>query len=146
MNPPPIPPIAPPVPVQRSNPGKWVLVGCGGCLGLIVIGAAFSIGVYFFAMSVIQKTDVYKEAFKRVQDSAEVQNALGTPITAGWTFSGSVNYTNGSGMSNFTVPVTGPKGEGTLTVKADKSPGTGWQYEVLEVQLPDGRKVDLRSR
>lgn len=148
MNPPPpLPSIPPPVPAQKSSAGKWVLVGCGGCLGLIVIGAVFSFGIYFFAMSVIQKTDVYRDAFKRAQDSAEVQNALGTPITTGWTFSGSVNYTNGSGTANFTVPITGPKGEGTMTVKANKSPGTDWQYEVLEVQLLDEeRKLDLRNR
>ncbi|MFO1484206.1 MAG: cytochrome c oxidase assembly factor Coa1 family protein [Verrucomicrobiaceae bacterium] len=133
------------MPAQKSSTGKWVLVGCGGCLGLIVIGVAFSFGVYFFAMSVVQKTDVYKEALKRAQDSAEVQTALGTPITTGWAFTGSVNYNNGSGTSNFTAPVTGPKGEGTLSVKADKSPSTAWQYSVLEVQLPDGRKIDLRD-
>ena len=122
-----------------------MLIGCGGCLGLVVLGVAFSVGIYFFAMSVIQKTDVYADAFKRVQNSAEIQGALGTPITTGWTFSGSVNYHNGTGDANFTVPVTGPKGEGTMVVKADKSSGAAWQYAVLEVRLPDGRKVDLRG-
>ena len=122
-----------------------MLLGCGGCLGLVVLGAVFSVGIYFFAMNVIQKTDVHADAFKRVQNSAEVQAALGTPIETGWTFSGSVNYSNDIGDANFTVPVTGPKGEGTMVVKAHKSSGTEWQYAVLEVQLPDGRKVDLRG-
>jgi len=145
-SPPPLPGSVPaPVPAQKSNGGKWVLIGCGGCLGLIVLGAVFSIGIYFAAMQVIQKTDVYGDALKRVQNSDEVQAALGTPITTGWAFSGSVNYNNDSGNANFTVPVNGPKGGGSLNVKADKKAGAAWQYATLEVELPDGHKVDLRG-
>jgi hypothetical protein len=122
-----------------------VLVGCGGCLGLIVLGVIFSVGAYFVALQFIQKSDVYQEALKRVQNSAEVQAALGTPIATGWSFSGSVNYSNGAGTASFTVPVTGPKGEGILAVQADKKPGAAWQYSTLEVGFPDGHKVELRG-
>lgn len=122
-----------------------MLIGCGGCLGLIVLGVVFSFVMYFVAIGVIQKTDVYAEALKRVQNSAEVQKELGTPIATGWSFSGSVNYNNGVGDASFTLPVTGPKGEGTLSVKADKSSGAEWKYSTLEVQFPDGHKVDLRG-
>lgn len=131
---------------QKSSGGKWVLIGCGGCLGLIVLGVVFSFVMYFVAMGVIQKTDVYAEALKRVQNSAEVQKELGTPIAVGWTFSGSVNYNNGVGSAAFNVPVTGPKGEATLTVKANKpAAATPWQYSTLQVEFPDGHKVDLRD-
>ncbi|WP_395752592.1 cytochrome c oxidase assembly factor Coa1 family protein [Prosthecobacter sp.] len=129
----------------KSSGGKCLLFGCGGCLGLIVLSVIGSFVMFFFAMNVIKKTDVYTEAFKRVQNSAEVQQALGTPITNGWTFSGSVNYNNGAGNAAFTVPVSGPKGEGSLKVKAEKSSGAEWQYTTLEVEFPDGHKVDLRS-
>lgn len=141
----PFPNTPPPLPPKKTSSGKWALVGCGGCLGLVVVGVVISFAIYFFAMSIIRKTDVYDHAFKRVQESAEVKEALGTPIKAGWTFSGSVNYNNGSGSADFTLPVTGPKGEGTLNVKANKASGSPWKYEVLEVQLPDERKLDLRE-
>ena len=135
------------VPAPKSNGGKWVLVGCGGCLGLIVLGVLFWAAIFFVTVNVIQKTDVYADALKRAQNSAEIQAALGTPITtSGWTFSGSVNYINGAGSANFTVPVTGPKGEGILSVKADKpSAAEAWQYSTLEVKFPDGQTVDLRG-
>ncbi|MCF7787975.1 MAG: cytochrome c oxidase assembly factor 1 family protein [Prosthecobacter sp.] len=145
-SPPPFPSSVPPqIPAPKSSAGKWVLIGCGGCLGLIVLGVLFSVGIYVVAMRVIQKTDVYEDAFKRVQNSAEVQAELGTPIETGWAFSGSVNYKNGSGNAEFTVPVTGPKGEGSMNVKADKSSGAEWKYSTLEVEFPDGHKVDLRG-
>ena len=130
---------------KKSGSGKWVLIGCGGCLGLIVLGVIASVAIYFAAMNVIKKTDVYETALKRAQNSTEVQAALGTPIETGWTFAGSVNYNNGSGRADFTAPVTGPKGEGTLTVKASKSSGTAWEYSTLQVEFPDGKKVDLRG-
>ncbi|MBE2285230.1 MAG: cytochrome c oxidase assembly factor 1 family protein [Prosthecobacter sp.] len=141
----PFPNAPPPLPPKKTGAAKWVLVGCGGCLGLIVLGAVLSAVIFFFATGIIRETDVYSHAFKRVQESAEVKEALGTPIKAGWTFSGSVNYNNGAGSADFTLPVTGPKGEGTLNVKANKASGSPWKYEVLEVQLPGDRKVDLRE-
>jgi hypothetical protein len=149
-SPPPPPPfpasVPPPAPAPKSNAGKWVLLGCGGCLGLIVLGVLFSVGVFFFTMGVVKKTDVYGEALKRAQNSAEVQKELGTPIATGWSFSGEVNYKNGAGTASFKQPVTGPKGEGTLKVEAEKKPGAAaWQYSTLEVEFLDGHKVDLRG-
>lgn len=148
--PPPPPPFpdSPPAqaPAQKSSAGKWVLLGCGGCLGLILVSVVISFGVYFLAMGVIQKSDVYAEALKRTENSVEVQKELGTPIAPGWSFSGSANYNNGVGDANFTLPVRGPKAEGTLRVKAHKSSrAAAWEYSKLEVELSDGKKVDLRG-
>jgi cytochrome oxidase complex assembly protein 1 len=145
-SPPPFPSSTPPpIPAEKSSGRKWVLLGCGGCLGLVVLSVVCSVGFYFAVMNVIQKTDVFQQAFQRVQSSSEVQAALGTPIATGWAFSGSVNYKNDSGTADFTIPVAGPKGEGILIVKANKLSGAAWQYSTLEVQLPDGSKVDLRE-
>jgi len=151
--PPPPPPPSPfsgvspaPAPLQKSSGGKWVLVGCGGCLGLILVSVVISFGVYFLAMEVIQKSDVYAEALKRAENSAKVQKELGTPIAPGWSFSGSANYNNGVGNADFTLPVRGPKAEGTLRVKAHKaSKAAAWEYSTLEVEFPDGKKVDIRG-
>ncbi len=120
-----------------------MLIGCGGCLGLIVLSVIGSVGIFLFTMSLIKKSEVFEDAFQRVQNSAEVQQALGTPITTGWSFSGSVNYKNGSGTADFSAPVIGPKGEGTMVVKANKSSGAAWQYSTMEVEFPGGNKVDL---
>ncbi|WP_395741863.1 cytochrome c oxidase assembly factor 1 family protein [Prosthecobacter sp.] len=134
------------MPPRKSSAGKWVLIGCGGCLGLAILGVVMCVTLFFGASKLIRKTDVYENALKHAQNSAEVQAALGTPIETGWSFSGSVNYTNGSGEASFTVPLTGPKGEGTLNVKADKTSGGPWRYSTLEVEFPDGHKTDLRDK
>jgi len=88
---------------------------------------------------------VYSEAYRRAQNSPQVQAVLGTPVEAGWMLQGSVNYENGAGTADFTVPLTGSKGAGSLVAKADKKVGEAWQYSVLEVQIPGQAAIDLKA-
>ncbi|MCB1276169.1 cytochrome c oxidase assembly factor Coa1 family protein [Prosthecobacter sp.] len=147
--PPPIPnaviPPPPPASPPKRSAGQWVLIGCGGCLSLTILGVLCFAGFFWMVMGTIKSTDVYKEAYKQAQNSPQVQSALGTPVEAGWMFQGSVNYKNGAGTAEFNVPLSGPKGEGTLVAKADKKTGEPWQYSVLEVQIPGQAAIDLKA-
>lgn len=137
----------PPIPdTSKGGTKKWVLLGCGGCLGLVIVGGIAMAAIFYFAMGALKKSDVFGDALKRAQSSAEVQQALGTPVDTGWLLQGSLNYHNDDGNADLTIPLKGPKGEGTLKVKADKKDGTPWDYSVMEAQLPDGSKVDLRGK
>jgi TonB family protein len=67
---------------------------------------------------------------------------LGTPIEAGWFVTGSI-ATSGSGShADLSIPISGPKGSGTLHVVALKSPFSAesgdWKITVLEAKV-DGR-------
>lgn len=144
--PPPIfPAVPPPLPAPKRGGAKWVFLGCGGCLTLLILGGLCFAGFVWLVMGAIKGTDVYAEAFKRMQNSAQVQESLGTPIEAGWMFQGSVNYANGAGNADISVPVTGPKGEATLVAKATKQSGEAWQYSVMEVRLAGGGTIDLKG-
>jgi hypothetical protein len=144
MDPTPPPPPASGYPAPKSGGGKkWVLFGCGGCLALIVLGAIAVGGLVFFVFGAIKKSDVYADALKRAQSSPQVQTALGTPIEDGMWVSGSVNTTNDSGHAELTSPLSGPKAQGALVLKADKAAGGPWTYSVLEVQVTGGEKINL---
>lgn len=144
--PPPVPaPAYPPVPAQSGGAKKWVLFGCGGCLGLLVLGGIVMAAIMYFAMGAMKKSDVFAEALKRAQNSPEVQAAIGTPVDTGWMMQGSLNYNNGEGQADLTIPLKGPKGEAGLSVKSSKAANGPWEYSVMEVALPDGTKVDLRT-
>ena len=121
------------------------MIGCGGCLGVIVLGAVASAAIFLVAMGIIKKTDIYLDAVAKTQKSTEVQAALGTPIKPGWMLQGSTSYTNGAGSSAFTERISGPKGKATLVVNASKVAGGPWQYSVFEVQLASGGRIDLRE-
>ena len=133
------------MPPAKGGGKNWVLLGCGGCLGLIVLGGVVMAGIFYFAMGALKKSDVFAEALKRAQHSPEVQEAIGTPVDTGWMLQGTMNYHNGAGTADLTIPLKGPKGEATLAVKGEKSATGAWEYSLLEAQLPDGTKVDLRT-
>jgi hypothetical protein len=120
---------------------KWVVpAGCGGCLTL---AAAFTALLLLFVFSLIKRSDVYVEAIAEARSHPAVVQALGEPIEPGFWVSGSISTSGPSGTADFSAPLHGPTGRGTLYVVAEKQAGI-WSYEVLEVEV-DGRsdRIDL---
>jgi hypothetical protein len=109
-----------------------------GCLGLLVVFAGLLAVLGLVLMRGIKSTDAYREALTRAQASPEVRAALGEPVQAGWFTQGKVNVSGPSGDADLSVPLSGPKGKGTLYITAKKQAGR-WEYEVLEVAV-DGRQ------
>ena len=123
-----------------SRNWKWfVPVGCLGILALFVLGIFGIVTIVFRAM---KSSDVYREAFERAQNSPEVQAALGTPIEDGWWMSGQINVTNDTGNANIVIPISGPKGKGSIHAVATKDGGK-WTYSRLEVQVEGGQTINL---
>jgi hypothetical protein len=131
-----------------SRNWKWALpVGC--LLPILVCGggfAAFFFLVYGVVTGAIKSSDAYEEAMTRARANAEVRAALGEPIESGFWISGSINVDGSSGNVDVSIPISGPKGSGTLYVVGTKSAGR-WQYSTMEVEIP-GRasRVDVRPR
>lgn len=142
---PPIPdPVYYPPPPKNGGP-KWILLGCGGCLGLLVLGG-IAIAIFFYAAAgALKKSDAYATSVRIAHDSPQVQAALGTPVEDGWLIQGSFKVVNDTGDIDMEVPLKGPKGEGKLTMKGKKVSGSSWDYSVLEFLAPDGSTIDLRA-
>ena len=79
-----------------------------------------------------------KEAVAKARSNAAVTQYLGTPITEGWL----VNGSSGSD-EDLRVPISGPRGRGTVHVIAQNSDGR-WTYSLMQAEI-DGReeKIDL---
>lgn len=92
-----------------------------GTIALIVFGA-------------IKSSDVYKDALARAKQNPAVIAALGSPIKEGLFVSGNTNANGASGEANISIPISGPKGKGTIYAVAQKSAGR-WQYSELVVEL-----------
>ncbi|HEX8149480.1 MAG TPA: cytochrome c oxidase assembly factor Coa1 family protein [Pyrinomonadaceae bacterium] len=136
---------------------KWMLPV--GCLGLILAGVALVGGIVFVAMSAIRSSEVYQGALKVAQTHPAAVERLGEPIRDGWLVKGNVKFDGNGGNANFEIPVSGPKGSGTLHVRA-VSPDGAWMYERLDlaaggettslldrnvVQPPPGSEVDVEE-
>lgn len=82
----------------------------------------------------LKATDVYKTALARAQNDPRVGAAIGTPIKEGWYVAGNTQINGGSGKSDLTIPIHGPKGKATIYALATKLAGE-WRYSKLVVKV-----------
>jgi Cytochrome oxidase complex assembly protein 1 len=68
----------------------------------------------------MKSADVYKEALARATTDPAVIEPLGSPIKDGFLLSGNTNVNGASGELNLAIPISGPKGQGTIYVSANK--------------------------
>ncbi len=116
---------------------KWLLAA------VFVCGLGFVVGIGALLMGAMRSSDVAKEAFARAQSNTLVAQRLGTPISEGWFVGGSINVTPASGDADLSVPISGPKGKGTVYVTAQKTAGT-WAYSVMQAAIEgSSEKIDL---
>jgi hypothetical protein len=97
-------------------------------------------GIVFGAM---KSSDAYKTALARAKADPRIVSALGSPITDGYFVSGKTNVNGSSGQADMTVPISGPKGKGTIYFVASKFAGE-WTFSKLMVEVADtGQRIDL---
>lgn len=138
--PPPTPPPFPsgpypsdPTPPRRSWWGRnWKWVVPVGCLTPIILCGGLLTMIFTVAFGTIKSSEPYKQSLAQVQQSADVQAALGTPIEAGWLVGGNIDLESANGSANLVYNVSGPKGGATVQAVANKSAGT-WTFESISV-------------
>ena len=114
-----------------------------GCFGTLILFVIFVGSIGLIVFSAMKSTDVYKDALARAQVHPSVIEALGAPIKEGFLVSGNTNVNGASGEANLSIPISGPKGKGTIYVSANKSLGR-WNYSGLIVEIEKTRqRVDL---
>jgi hypothetical protein len=111
-----------------------------------VLFVAFVAAVVLIVFSAVKSTDVYKDALTRAKAHPAVIEALGSPITEGFLLSGNTNVNGASSEANLSIPVSGPKGKGTIYVAATKSLGR-WNYSGLVLEIAKThQRIDLLQR
>ena len=114
-----------------------------GCFTVALMFLIFAGSIVVIVFSAMKSTDVYKEALARAKADPAVIEALGSPIKDGFLVSGNSNVNGASGESNLAIPISGPKGKGTIYVSATKSLGR-WIYSGLVVEVSGTHdRIDL---
>ena len=122
---------------------KWVIGGGIGCFGVAAVCVGFFVLIFFAVFGTIKSSDVYQTALSRAQESPVVIEALGSPIEDGFVPSGSINISGPSGNADLAIPISGPKGKGTIYAVARRSAGR-WDFTLLEVGVEStGQRIDL---
>lgn len=143
---PPPPPFTPAPPPPSggwwSRNWKW-FVPTGCCLTPLVLGGAFAAFLILVVFGAMKQSDVYKMAVARAKADQRVTNALGTPINEGLFLSGNTSVNGASGDADLSIPISGPRGKGTIYAVATKSAGD-WTYSKLVVKIDStGETIDL---
>jgi hypothetical protein len=129
-------------PPARRTPWKLIV---GLMLGFFVLAILAVCGFVYFLFAMLKGSEVAREAVKRATSNPAVVSQLGTPIKTGWLVTGSINLNNSSGDADLSIPISGPKGNGTIYLTAHKSEGS-WTYSVLHVVIErSGERIDLQS-
>jgi len=119
---------------------RLLFSGVGGGGGALL----FVFVIYGAVTGAIKNSDAYQEGMARARANPEVVAALVEPIESGFWVSGSINVNGSSGDVDVSIPISGPKGAGTLYVVGTRSAGL-WQYSAMEVEVPDrASRIDLR--
>ena len=117
-----------------------------GCFTVALMFLVFIGSILVIVFSAMKSTDVYKEALARAKADPAVVQALGSPIKDGFLLSGNTNVNGASGESNLAIPISGPRGKGTIYVSATKSLGR-WNYSGLVVELGQTHeRIDLLQK
>jgi cytochrome oxidase complex assembly protein 1 len=134
-----------PAPALMPNQGRsWLGRNWKKLLAaMFLCGAVFVVGIFTLIMGAMRGSDVAKEAISRAQSSTILAQRLGAPISEGWLVSGSINVSPGAGDADLSLPISGPKGKGTVYVRAQKTAGT-WEY-IMMVATTEGSndRIDL---
>jgi hypothetical protein len=159
MQPPPYDPMQPPqfqpppfnhgAPPGPAQPRGWLSRHTGlvvgiGCLGLLSAVCLFIVAIIGVVGTAMRASDPYKIAVSAAARDPAVIAELGTPVEPGWFTSGEINVAGSTGHASLAIPISGPRGSGTIGVVADKAAGK-WTFSTLSVAV-QGRAaaIDLR--
>jgi hypothetical protein len=108
----------------------------GVWLGLALSGAAL-------AFIMLRDSEATRLSVTTAEENPTLSEHLGRPFKTGWFISGSIEVQPGSGHAELAIPISGPKGSGTIYAEARKQAGL-WHLLTLQFGM-DGssERLDL---
>ena len=99
----------------------------------LVLAVSIAVGLSG-ASAVILKignSEAAKLAIAEASASPALAERLGRPLKTGWFVSGTIEISPESGHAELAIPISGPKGSGTIYTEARKRAGL-WHLEMLQ--------------
>ena len=116
-----------------------------GCLILFLLIGIFGSIVMTSISTTFHNSDVYKQAVARAVENSQVRDAIEEPIRPGWLVSGQLNVNGNSGNADLLIPISGPRGSGSIRAVATRNRGA-WCFTDLQVNIKSrSETIDLLS-
>ena len=119
---------------------NWGWVLGGGCLTLIIVVVVVVGGIIYKVADTVKESEPYTHAYAEAIENKEVINFLGEPIETNGMGSTNYKYSNGTTTAILTIPIKGPKDEGSIVVNAEKI-NDEWAYYILHVKIDGETEV-----
>lgn len=119
---------------------KWAVPVLGVFALTVFIGVILLVVSGIFGL--MKSSDVYQTALRRARSSPDAIAAFGTPIEPGWWLTGEMKTSDTDGHAALEFALAGPKGEGDLSLIADKRDGA-WVFSLLTIDTDAGKRIDL---
>ncbi len=118
---------------------KWA-VPTGGCLLIIVLFVSFAGTLIWGITSMMLDSQAYVDTMEKAKTNTVVIERIGEPIETNGIIKGNINYTNGYGHAELTIPIKGPKGEATIRVEGG-GVEENWTYQTMDVYIYESRET-----
>jgi hypothetical protein len=125
----------------RATQRKWALWGWG-FFGVSVLFIAGMVALIIGILAALKGSDAYQMGVRALNANPAAVQILGQPISAGIPL-GNISVSGSNGQASLSFSATGPKGKGTVHVRASKSRG---QWRIDEAVLQDaqgGQRVNI---
>jgi hypothetical protein len=104
-----------------------------------VISLLMFAAIAMLVVGMFRNSEVVQQAMERAATDPELVQELGTPLKAGYLISGNLQTSGSSGTADLLIPISGPKGSGSMVLVAVKSGGT-WTFTTLKVSLSEAEE------
>jgi Cytochrome oxidase complex assembly protein 1 len=131
---------APELPKRAGTRNVPVAIGLG-CFAVLVLGCLFIVGALTLANVAMRSSEAYQLALAAAQRDPSVAAELGAPVSSSWFTTGQIEVFGSGSEATLEIPISGPRGSGTLAVRATKSAGK-WTFSTLNVRI-SGRSAPL---
>jgi hypothetical protein len=129
---------------ERSWMGKHPALIIG--VAVIVVLAGLGAAIVYMAFSMMSNSGPAQLAFDTASRSPALAQRLGAPLKKGRMVSGNISVSGPSGQAELSMPISGPKGEGTLYLQAHKQADL-WQLDMLQFGPKDtDERIDLLGK
>ncbi len=86
----------------------------------------------------------YVHAFELINNDEQLIELLGSPIAKDGAVQGNIDWINGNKSAQMSIPISGPKGSGTLFINATGK-GETWNYHEIRVEINE-QEINLLEK
>jgi hypothetical protein len=126
--------------------GAWIWIVPLVLVSVIVSSALCCSGLVVGFYGTIKSTEIYQDTLYVAQSNPQVIHALGEPIKPSFFVAGSIDVLGAFVTAELEIPVSGPRGSGTVYAISRLTAGD-WNYILLQMVVDEtGERIDLLSR